>query len=83
MSDKIWDRDKGQKENERLLGECYKHLRILLRGLSESAWKAARDAKRQEEEDIIRIEELGLAKQQYPFDVYEYEFDSDWKFDVM
>ncbi len=85
MRDETPDRDvkKQQRQNEELLGECLKHLRVYLRGLSESAWATARESKRQEEYQEMCREERRMNEEQYPCDEgalmnYDEEFEFEW-----
>ena len=70
--------------NRERLGECLKHLRVYLRGLSESAWAAAREAKRREEYEEMYREEERMRIEQYPCDeedwmmLYEDDFRFEW-----
>jgi len=71
------------RRNRELLGQCLKQLRVYLRGLSESTWARAREAKRQEEYDEMCREERRMQKEQYPCDEndemhYQKEFKLEW-----
>ena len=68
------------RRNRELLGQCLKQLRVYLRGLSESAWAMAREAKRREEYEEMHREEKRMWDEQYPTCEmwYEQDFQFEW-----
>ncbi len=68
------------RRNRELLGQCLKQLRVYLRGLSESAWAMAREAKRREEYEEMHREEKRMWDEQYPTGEmwYEQDFQFEW-----
>ena len=75
---------KQDSRNRELLGECLKHLRVYLRGLSEGAWAMAREAKRHEEKEEMHREEYRMRMEQYPCEEdYMMLYDEDFQFEWM
>ena len=68
------------RRNRELLGQCLKQLRVYLRGVSESAWAMAREAKRREEYEEMHREEKRMWDEQYPTGEmwYEQDFQFEW-----